>query len=90
MAAKKKTKHLNAHRGCAGGANCRHCIWDNLCLNIRGPHAKYLQGYRGRYRGDIDGALDDFAAMLKREARRLLRECAKETPVLRQFHLDFE
>ena len=45
--------------------------------------------HRGQYRGDIDGAIDDFLATLKREARRLLRECAKESPALRQFHLNF-
>lgn len=43
----------------------------------------------GQYRGDIDGAIDDYLATLKLEARRLLRECAKESPALRQFHLNF-
>ena len=89
MAAKRKTKYLNAHRGCPGGPKCHHCTWDSLHICVLGSHAKYIKHHRGQYRGDIDGAIDDFLATLKLEARRLLRECAKETPVLRQFHLKF-
>jgi hypothetical protein len=89
MATKKKTKYLNAHPGCQGGPKCRHCTWDTLHISVCGPHAKYIRGHRGQYRGDIDGAIDDFLVTLKLEARRLLRECAKETPALQQFHLTF-
>ena len=89
MTAKRKIKYLNAHRGCPGGPKCRHCTWDSLHISVEGPHAKYIKGHRGQYRGDIDGAIDDFLATLKLNARQLLRECAKESPALRQFHLDF-
>ncbi len=89
MTAKRKIKYLNAHRGCPGGPKCLHWTWDSLHISVGGPHAKYIKGHRGRYRGDIDGAIDDFLATLKLEARRLLRECATESPALRQFHLNF-
>jgi hypothetical protein len=65
------------------------CTWDTLHISACGPHAKYIRGHRGQYLGDIEGAIDDFLATLKLEARRLLWECAKETPALRQFHLTF-
>jgi len=58
-------------------------------ISVDGPHAKYIKGHRGQYRGDIDSAIDDFLTTLKLDARQLLRECAKITPVLAQFHLDF-
>jgi hypothetical protein len=58
-------------------------------MSILGPHAKYIKGHRGQYRGDIDGAIDDFLATLKVVTRRLLRDCAKESTALRQFHLKF-
>ena len=47
------------------------------------------QGHRGKYNGNIDGAIDDFLVVLKGHARRLLRECTEDTPALREFHLDF-
>jgi hypothetical protein len=47
------------------------------------------QSHRGFYNGDIDGCIDDFLVVLKCEARRLLRECAKQTPALKQFNLKF-
>jgi hypothetical protein len=89
MAMKKKTKYLNAHPGCHRGPKCRHCTWDTFHISVSGAHAKCIRGHRGQYRGDTDGAIDDFLATLKLEARRLLWECAKETPALRQFHLTF-
>jgi hypothetical protein len=89
MAANKKRKYPNAHRGCPGGPKCRHCTWDSVHISVDGPHAKYIKGDRGEYRGDIDAAIDDFIATLKLDVRQLLRECAKITPVLAQFHLDF-
>ena len=89
MAANKKRRYLSTHQGCPGGPRCRHCTWDSVHISVDGPHAKYIKGHRGQFRGDIDGAIDDFLATLKRDARRLLRECAKVTPVLSQFHLDF-
>jgi hypothetical protein len=85
MATKRKAKYLSAHRGCPGGPKCRHCTWDSLHISILGPHAKYIKGHRGQYRGDID----DFLATLKVVTRRLLRDCAKESTALRQFHLKF-
>jgi hypothetical protein len=89
MATNKKTRYLNAHPGCPGGPKCHHCTWDSLHTSVCGANAKYIRGHRGQYRGDIDGAIDDFLATLKVETRRLLRECSKETPALRQFHLTF-
>jgi hypothetical protein len=89
MVAKRKTKYLNAHRGCSGGPKRHHCTWDSLHVSILGPHAKYIKGHRGQYRGDIDGAIDDFLATLKVVTRRLLRDCEKESTTLRQFHLKF-
>ncbi len=89
MAGKRKPKYLSAHQGCPGGPKCRHCTWDGMYISVDGPHSKYMKGRRGQYRGDIDGAIDDFLTTLKRDARYLLRECAKITPVLSQFHLDF-
>lgn len=83
----RKRTYLNRHRGCRGGPKCRHCTWDSMHINVDGPHAKYTKGHRGHYNGDIDGAIDDFLATLKLEARRLLRDCAQATPALRQFHL---
>jgi hypothetical protein len=88
MTARKKNKYGNAHRGCPEGPRCRHCTWESVHISVDGPHAKYIKGHRGQYRGDIDGATDDFLVTLKRDARQLLRECAKVTPVLSQFHLD--
>lgn len=85
----REKKYVNAHRGCPGGPKCRHCTWDSLHISVEGPHAKYLKGHRGHYRGDIDGAIDDFLAALKLDARRLLLERAKEVPALGQFHLNF-
>ena len=38
---------------------------------------------------DIDAAIDDFLIVLKGEARRLLRDCAEQTPALKQFNLKF-
>jgi hypothetical protein len=32
---------------------------------------------------------DDFLIVLKGEARRLLRDCAEQTPALKQFNLKF-
>jgi len=89
MDARKKAKYANAHRGCRGGPKCHHCTWDSLHICVLGVQAKYIKGHRGQYRGDIDGAIDDFVATLKFEARRLLRDCAKQTPALKQFHLKF-
>jgi len=83
MAAKRKTKYLNAHRGCSGGPKCRHCTWDSLHISILGPQAKYIKGHRGQHRGDIDAAIDDFLGTLKDVTRRLLRDCAKESTALR-------
>jgi hypothetical protein len=48
-----------------------------------------MKGDRGQYRGDIEASIDDFVAAAKVGARALLGECAKETPVLAQFHLKF-
>jgi hypothetical protein len=62
---------------------------DSLHISIDGPHARYTKGHRGFYNGDIDGCIDDFLVVLKCEARRLLRECAKQTPALKQFNLKF-
>lgn len=89
MATNKKRKYLNAHQGCPGGPKCHHCTWDSVHISVDGPQAKYIKGNRGQYRGDIDGAIDDFLATLKLDARELLRECAKKTPALAQFHLKF-
>ena len=72
MAGNKSGKYLKAHQGCAGGPKCRHCTWDTVHISVDGPHAKYIKGHRGQYRGDIDGAIDDFLATLKRDARQLL------------------
>lgn len=55
----------------------------------RWPPRKVHERPSRTIRGDIDGAIDDFLATLKRDARQLLRECAKITPVLSQFHWDF-
>src|SRR5215813_1849460 len=89
VAAKQRRKYSSAHHGCPGGPKCRHCTWDGVHISVDGPHAKYIKGHRGQYRGDIDAAIDDFIATLKRDARQLLREYSKITPVLSQFHLDF-
>ena len=59
---------------------------ESVHISVDGPHAN---DHRDQYRGDIDGAMDDFLVTLKRDARQLLRECAKVTPVLSRFHLDF-
>jgi hypothetical protein len=58
----------NGRRGCPRGAKCRHCTWDSLHITVDGPHPKYTKGHRGDYNGDIDRAIDDFLATLKREA----------------------
>ena len=77
MATNKKTRYLNAHPGCPGGPKCHHCTWDSLHINVCVAHAKYIRGHRGQYRGDIDGAIDNFLATLKVETRRLLGNAPK-------------
>jgi hypothetical protein len=89
VAAKRKREYFSAHQGCPGGPKCRHCTWGSAHISVDGPHAKYIKAHRGQYRGDIDGSIDDFLATLKRDARQLLREYAKITPILSHFHLDF-
>jgi hypothetical protein len=56
---------------------------------VDGPHVRYTKGHRGFYNGDIDGAIDDFLASLKVQARHLLKDCAEQTPALKQFNLKF-
>jgi hypothetical protein len=58
-------------------------------ISVDGPHPRYTKGHRGFYNGDIDACIDDFLVVLKGEARRLLRECAEQTPALKQFNLKF-
>jgi hypothetical protein len=87
MASKRKNP-LESHPYCRG-RKCRSVTWDSLHISIDGPHARYTKGHRGFYNGDIDGCIDDFLVVLKCEARRLLRECAKQTPALKQFNLKF-
>lgn len=67
----EENKIRECHRGCRGGPNCHHCTWDSLHICVLGVQAKYIKGHRGQYRGDIDGAIDDFVSTLKVVARRL-------------------
>ena len=87
MATKRKNP-IEHHPRCRG-RKCRSCTWDSMHINVDGPHARYTKGHRGQYNGDIDRAIDGFLVVLKSKARRLLRECAEDTPALREFHLDF-
>jgi hypothetical protein len=89
MATKKKTKYLNAHQAAPGGFKARNSTWDSLHISVCGAPAKYIRGHRRQCRGDTDCAIDDFLAALEVEARRLLKDRAREKPALRQFHLTF-
>jgi hypothetical protein len=82
MASKRK-KPIERHPYCRG-RKCRSCTWDSLHITVDGPHPRYTKGHRGFYNGDIDAAIDDFLTVLKGESRRLLRDCAAQTPALKQ------